>query len=49
MDKQTNPKKPYQPPRLKRYGDVRRLTGVKGGSKIDGAAKPRTRLSGTSA
>jgi hypothetical protein len=39
-------KKPYRPPRLTVYGDLRRLTMAKRGSAPDGAGKPRTRVSG---
>jgi hypothetical protein len=42
-------RKPYRPPRLVVHGDLRTLTGVKGGTGNDGAGKPRTRLSGTRA
>lgn len=42
-------RKPYRPPRLIVHGDLRRLTGVKGGNRNDGAGKPRTRLSGARA
>lgn len=42
-------KKPYRPPRLTVYGDLRRLTMVKGGSANDGGGKPRTKLSGANA
>lgn len=38
-------RKRYSPPRLEVYGDLRRLTMVKGGTAGD-AAKPATRLSG---
>lgn len=38
-------KKPYHPPRLVVYGDLRRLTKAKGGTAGD-AGKPATRLSG---
>lgn len=36
-------KKPYRPPRLVVYGDLRTLTMAKGGSKNDGGGKPRTK------
>ncbi|MBI4614089.1 MAG: lasso RiPP family leader peptide-containing protein [Planctomycetes bacterium] len=40
-------KKPYHPPRLVVYGDLRRLTMSKAGTKSDGGgAKPNTRLAG---
>lgn len=39
-------KRPYRPPRLVVYGDLRRLTMAKKGTRLDGAGKPRTRLSG---
>lgn len=42
-------KKPYRPPRLVVYGDVRRLTMVKGSTNSDGPGKPRTKLSGSNA
>jgi len=36
-------KKPYHPPRLTVYGDLRRLTMAKGGNRSDfGAPKTRT-------
>ncbi len=38
-------KKTYRPPRLVVYGDLRRLTMAKGGTKTDGG-KPQTRVSG---
>ena len=37
-------KKPYQPPRLVRYGTVSELTGAKGGAKGDGSGVPRTKV-----
>lgn len=39
-------KKPYRPPRLVVYGDLRRLTETKGGGNNDGLGKPRTKLGG---
>lgn len=42
-------KKPYRPPRLVAYGDLRTLTMAKGGNKGDGGAKPSTRVSGSPA
>ena len=38
-------RKPYQPPRLKVHGDLRRLTQspAKGGAKSDGGAAPKTK------
>lgn len=42
-------KKPYRPPRLVAYGDLRTLTMAKGGNKNDGGGKPATKLSGASA
>lgn len=42
-------KKPYRPPRLIAYGDLRTLTMAKGGTKGDGTGKPSTRTSGPSA
>ncbi len=42
--KTTRPaKKPYRPPRLLVYGDLRSLTTAKGGTKGDGGM-PKTRL-----
>jgi hypothetical protein len=38
-------KKSYRRPRLVMYGDLRRLTMVKGGTKADGG-KPNSRQSG---
>lgn len=35
-------KKPYRPPRVVVYGDLRRLTRAKGGNKTDGG-QPKTR------
>jgi hypothetical protein len=37
-------KKPYQPPQLVTYGDLRRLTNMKLGSTNDGHGKPHTRM-----
>ncbi|MBI3454388.1 MAG: lasso RiPP family leader peptide-containing protein [Candidatus Rokubacteria bacterium] len=42
-------RKPYRPPRLVVYGDLRRLTMTKGGNKGDGGGKPTTRASGAAA
>lgn len=39
-------KQDYATPRLVVYGDLRRLTLVKGGSRGDGPFKPRSRASG---
>ncbi len=39
-------KKPYRPPRLVVYGDLRRLTLSKQGTRADGGGKPATRLVG---
>lgn len=39
-------KKPYRPPRLVAYGDLRTLSMEKGGTKSDGGGKPRTRARG---
>ena len=38
-------RKPYQPPRLKVHGDLRRLTmgPSKGGAKQDGGTTPKTK------
>lgn len=41
-------KKPYRPPRLVVYGDLRRLTMAKGGTSADGGGKAKTKLSGAS-
>lgn len=52
---ETNPKpesqkrKPYRQPRLVVYGDLRRLTMAKGGTKTDGTGKPATKASGANA
>ncbi|MBI4588187.1 MAG: lasso RiPP family leader peptide-containing protein [Candidatus Rokubacteria bacterium] len=40
----SRPKKSYRAPRLVVYGDLSRLTAAKGGTKGDGAGKPRTKL-----
>lgn len=40
-------KRAYRTPKLKVYGDLRRLTRTKGGAGNDGAGKPKTRLSGS--
>lgn len=45
----TGKRKPYRPPRITVYGDLRRVTQVKGGNKADGAGKPATRASGVNA
>jgi hypothetical protein len=42
-------KKPYAPPRLTVYGELRALTQAKRGTRNDGGGKPRTRSSGGSA
>ena len=42
-------KKPYHPPQIMSYGDLRKLTGVKGGSGGDGSGKPKTKVSGPGA
>lgn len=39
-------KKPYHPPRLTVYGDLRRLTMAKGGNRNDGGGKPKTKTTG---
>ena len=39
-------KKPYRPPRLVVYGDLRRLTMAKGGTRSDGVGVAKSR-SGT--
>ncbi|MBI4014060.1 MAG: lasso RiPP family leader peptide-containing protein [Candidatus Rokubacteria bacterium] len=41
--KTSRPKKPYRTPRVTVYGDLRRLTLAKPGSKNDGAGRPRTK------
>lgn len=45
----TQERKPYRSPRLVVYGDLRRLTMVKGGTKGDGGGKPATKASGQNA
>ena len=42
-------KKPYRSPRLRVYGDLRRLTMSKGGGVADGIGKPRTKITGVNA
>jgi len=42
-------KKPYNPPKLVVYGNLRELTMAKGGAKNDGGGKPATKLTGKSA
>lgn len=42
-------REPYRPPRLVVYGDLRRLTMAKGGTKGDGTGKPATKASGGNA
>ncbi len=39
-------KKPYTPPRLKRYGDLRTLTGGNRARKNEGAGLPKTKSTG---
>jgi hypothetical protein len=40
-------RKPYRSPRLVEHGDLRRLTGAKGGDRQDGGGgKPATRTTG---
>ena len=39
-------KKPYHPPRLTVYGDLRRLTMAKGGNRRDGGGNPKTKTTG---
>lgn len=39
-------RKPYRPPRLAVYGDLRHLTLAKGSTNNDGTGKPATKLSG---
>lgn len=39
-------KKPYRPPRLTVYGDLRRLTKGKGGNRSDGGGFPKTKTTG---
>jgi hypothetical protein len=36
--KEISEKKPYEPPRLTVYGDLKRVTAGRGGSKIDGSS-----------
>ena len=42
-------KKPYNPPKLVVYGNLRELTMAKGGAKNDGGGKPATKSTGKSA
>ncbi len=42
-------KKPYRPPRITVYGNLRRLTLAKGGTQNDGGGKPRTKAGGANA
>ena len=44
--KPSKSKKTYRSPRLVVYGDLRRLTMAKGGTKGDGGGKPATRATG---
>ena len=46
QDRTKTPRRPYHPPRLTRYGELRDLTQAKGGRFNDGGGKPRTRASG---
>lgn len=39
-------RKPYRPPRLSVYGDLRRLTAAKGGTRNDGGGKPKSKTTG---
>ena len=39
-------KRSYQPPRVVRYGNLKRLTGTKGGPNPDGTLKPNTYYGG---
>jgi hypothetical protein len=48
QDRQKTAKRPYHPPRLTRYGELRDLTQAKAGTSNDGGSKPRTRSSGKS-
>jgi hypothetical protein len=36
-------RKPYRTPRLKDYGDLRRIVMIKGGNKGDGGGVPATK------
>lgn len=45
----TKKRKPYRRPRITVYGDLRRLTMVKGGGNNDGGGKPATKISGANA
>lgn len=40
-------KKPYTPPRLKRYGDLRTITRGNVSRKNEGAGLPKTKASGS--
>ncbi len=42
-------KKPYTPPKLVVYGNLRELTMAKGGVSQDGTGKPATRTTGKGA
>ncbi len=43
-EREAKKKRPYESPKLVTYGDFRTLTGVKGGTRGDGAGKASTRL-----
>jgi hypothetical protein len=44
MDKPRKLKKPYRAPRLKEYGDLRKITlAGKGSNRADGAGTPSTK------
>ncbi len=49
MKRRQKPKKPYRKPTLKVHGDIRALTGAKGGTSNDGPGKPKTKLAGANA
>lgn len=36
-------KRPYRAPALRTYGDLKALTSMKGGTRMDGAGNPKTR------
>jgi hypothetical protein len=38
--------KPYSSPRLRKYGDLRHLTGAKSGTGVDPAPPPATKFGG---
>ncbi len=40
-------KKAYRTPALRVHGDIREITGPKGGTKSDGVGNPKTKTVGT--